>query len=189
MQSVTKAVDCTCRYKSFNKIPPNEIHYYKVSSISDGHRLKYLFTAFNATCTLQNFINRTSLSMQAIDSMLKFEQMRWNKIGVRMISSQKNIVSRNLFMTQTITRVISQSFFWLLSQREGALVCWRLTSVFTPETTLNNSHRLFISASHDTLATFCGVVILLSLPEPTQGHQLARAGVWRMDKNFKTFPF
>jgi len=65
----------------------------------------------------------------------------------------------------------------------GALVCWRLVSVFTPETTPNSSHRLFISASHTTFATFsCGVTILLSLSEPTQGHQLARAGEWRMDK-------
>jgi len=62
--------------------------------------------------------------------------------------------------------------------------------VFSPETTLNSSHRLFISASHNTLATFsCGVAILLSLPEPTQGHQLARAGEWCMDKNFKNFSF
>jgi hypothetical protein len=63
-------------------------------------------------------------------------------------------------------------------------------SVFTPETTLNSCHRIFISASQNTLAAFsCGVAILFSLPEPTQGHQLARAGEWRMDKNFKNFPF
>jgi hypothetical protein len=63
-------------------------------------------------------------------------------------------------------------------------------SVFTPEMTLNSRHRLFISASHNTLKTFsCSVAILLRLPEPKQGHQLARAGEWRMDKNFKTFPF
>jgi hypothetical protein len=63
-------------------------------------------------------------------------------------------------------------------------------SVFTPEKTLNSRHRLFTSASQNTLATFSyGVAILLSLPEPRQGHQLARAGEWRMDKNFKTFIF
>jgi hypothetical protein len=63
----------------------------------------------------------------------------------------------------------------------GALACWRFMSVFTPESTLNSRHRLFISASHNTLAaSSCGVTILLSLPEPTQGHQMARAGEWRV---------
>lgn len=106
MQRVTKAIGCTCRYKSFNSIPPSKIHYCKVSSISDSQRLKYLFTTFNATNIL-HFMNRISLSRQTIDIKLKFEQMRWNKTeGVRMIcvSSQKNVMSRNLFMTQTITK-------------------------------------------------------------------------------------
>jgi hypothetical protein len=63
-------------------------------------------------------------------------------------------------------------------------------SVFTSETTLSGRHRRFISASHNTLVTSGGVAILLSLPEPSQGHQLARAGEWRIDKNWiKTFPF
>jgi hypothetical protein len=35
------------------------------------------------------------------------------------------------------------------------------------------------------MVTFSGgIAILLSLPEPSQGHKLARAGEWRMDKNF-----
>jgi hypothetical protein len=60
-------------------------------------------------------------------------------------------------------------------------------SVFTSETTLNSRHKRFISA---TLVTFSGgVAILLSLPEPSQGHQLARASEWCMDKNLKTFLF
>lgn len=136
-------------------------------------------------------MNRISLSRQTIDIMLKFEQMGWNKIeGVRMISSQKNIhVSKSVHYTDHYKGNLSK-FFLTTVPKGGALACWRLMSVFSPEMTPNSRHRLFMSASHNTLATFCwDVAILLSLPEPTQGHHLARAGEWRMDKNFKTFLF
>jgi hypothetical protein len=128
--------------------------------------------------------------MQTIDSVLKFEQMRWNKIEcVRMISSQKNIhVSKSVHYTDHYKQNLSK-FLLTTVPKGGALACWRLMSLFSPEMTPNSSHRLFISASHNTLATFCCVAVLLSLPEPTQGHHLARAGEWCMDKNFKTFPF
>jgi len=52
----------------------------QVSSITDGQRLKYLCITMHATYILQHFMNRTSLPRQAIDIMLKFEQMRRKKM-------------------------------------------------------------------------------------------------------------